>query len=112
MRTGIAVLALAAAAAAGAADPAPVKTKPVVVVELFTSEGCESCPPADKNLRILHEEQPIAGVEILALSEHVDYWNRLGWEDPFSSAQFTERQQIYSSSWPLRLYTPQMVIDG
>lgn len=83
-----------------------------VVAELFTSEGCSSCPPADKLLAALHEKQPFDGVEIIALSEHVDYWNRLGWNDPFSRRQFSERQHRYAQHWPGRVYTPQLVIDG
>ena len=83
-----------------------------VVVELFTSEGCSSCPPADELLIRLHEKQPVRGVKIIVLSEHVDYWNNLGWVDPFSDKQFTKRQNWYSTRWPWRLYTPQVVIDG
>lgn len=84
-----------------------------IIVELFTSEGCSTCPPADRFLQKLLEEQSISGVEIIGLSEHVDYWNRLGWTDPFSSAQFSNRQGYYSTFFKnSQIYTPQMVVDG
>jgi hypothetical protein len=86
----------------------------IVVAELFTSEGCSSCPPADEILSRLVQQQPVANVTVLGLSENVDYWNRLGWVDPFSSPAFSQRQseyaaQVFRSSG---VYTPQMVIDG
>jgi hypothetical protein len=88
------------------------KRKPVLL-ELFTSEGCESCPPADKYLNELLTQQPVDGVEIIALSLHVDYWNRLGWTDPFSSAQFSNRQGYYSQFFKHPdVFTPQFVVDG
>src|SRR5712691_5175551 len=84
-----------------------------VVVELFTSEGCSSCPPADALLAKLANEQPLANVQLIALEEHVDYWNDLGWTDPFSSRDWTERQYVYDEALKNKNpYTPQMVVDG
>lgn len=79
-----------------------------VVVELFTSQGCNSCPPADDFLSELAARE-----DVLALSLHVDYWNYIGWQDPFSSPEVTQRQRAYGKTLGLRVvYTPQMVIDG
>jgi hypothetical protein len=84
-----------------------------VLVELYTSEGCSSCPPADALLESLSHDQPIARAEIIPIGLHVDYFNQLGWKDAFSSASFTARQGSYSSVFgDDNLYTPQMVIDG
>ncbi len=79
-----------------------------VVIELFTSQGCSSCPPADRLL-----EELSARDDILALGYHVDYWDYIGWSDPFASPDSTQRQRAYGRAFDLRsVFTPQMVIDG
>src|SRR5258708_6039929 len=84
-----------------------------VVVELFTSEGCSSCPPADELLARLEKTQPVSNARVIALEEHVDYWNQLGWKDRFSNPLFRGRQNDYARFFRTEsIYTPQMIVNG
>ncbi len=102
-----------AVASVKASEPgSPPRSGPAVpvVVELFTSEGCSSCPAADDVLARFERTQPAPGARVVPLAFHVDYWDELGWADRFASPSFTSRQQTYATGG--RLYTPQAVVDG
>lgn len=89
------------------------QSKRPVLIELFTSEGCATCPPADKILAYLEKQQPATQADIITLALHVDYWDQYGWKDEFSSPLFSRRQEIYGEKFKLKsIYTPQMIVDG
>lgn len=102
----LALFLLTAREATPAPEPGPV------VIELFTSQGCSSCPPADRLLTKLSRDPKLAG-RVIPLSFHVDYWNYIGWSDPFSSKRWSQRQEGYARAFRSnRLYTPQLVVAG
>lgn len=93
--------------------PASADAQAVAVVELYTSEGCSSCPPADALLDALGREAQAQGVAVYPLAFHVDYWNYIGWTDPYSDASWSARQRAFAASrGSRRIYTPQMVVNG
>ena len=112
--TRLSVVLLLLSSAIGCAPDVAAKDEPgIAVVELFTSQGCSSCPPADKLLEEIAASAEKSKLDIYCLSFHVDYWNKLGWTDPFSDAGYTNRQREYSQELNLRsIYTPQMIVNG
>jgi hypothetical protein len=99
-------------AGASTVKEAPASPASFALVELFTSEGCSSCPPADALLAGLAAEAERDGKRIFPIAFHIDYWNSLGWDDPFSRPEFSERQERYARALRSQAYTPQMIVNG
>lgn len=113
IRTILALVSATALSVSSFAEDLDEGIQQAVLVELFTSQGCSSCPPADANLKRLAMLAKERNFPIYTLSFHVDYWNHLGWKDPFSSSPATNRQRMYSRRFKLgRIYTPQFVVNG
>ena len=111
-RATLSLLSTLLAACTTGAQVAPASSR-AILIELFTSEGCSSCPPADELLRKINGQRTSDGSLIIGISEHVSYWDSLGWKDPFSSNLYTDRQNDYSTQFHLEgPYTPQMVVNG
>lgn len=104
---GLAPCMLAAFVFLGSVVASTAADKPRTVIELFTSQGCPSCPPADALFREMAERD-----DVVALAYHIDYWDYLGWKDALASAENTSRQQAYAEVFGGSVYTPQLVIDG
>jgi hypothetical protein len=116
---GYGVFAISIAGLAQTVAPAPQSSAPqaarphAVLVELFTSEGCSSCPPADDLLRKIDGKHTSDGTLLVGVSEHVNYWDHGGWKDPFDSGAITDRQNQYGERFHLEsVYTPQMIVNG
>ncbi len=107
-----ALLGLALLGCATTASSEPRKDEAPLVIELFTSQGCSSCPPADALVNPIARAGELNGRAVVPLTFHVDYWDDLGWPDPYASAAWTERQREYAEQLGDRVYTPELVVGG
>ena len=107
------IVPVAASDSSAAPGPEPLaRERSLLVLELFTSEGCSSCPPADRNLQTIHAGREQLDDEVVVLSWHVDYWNYLGWKDPFSFREASQRQRRYAARLKTGVFTPQLIVNG